>query len=123
MNSGTPPTADRNVGMITLYANGFIIGSGEFRPITDTKNAQFIEALKKGEVPDELEQMCRTEWGPNVQNVGINLVDKSKHQYKYYVIHYIYYCLLFETVIEHSNGVETDASEHFMPRNSFCVCT
>lgn len=29
------------------------------------------------EVPDELDEICRKEWGPNVADVGIQLIDKS----------------------------------------------
>lgn len=39
--------ADRNVGLITLYQNGFIIGNGEFRDIKDPKNKAVLESLKK----------------------------------------------------------------------------
>lgn len=28
-------------------------------------------------MPDELEEMCRKEWGANIDQVGVNLVDKS----------------------------------------------
>lgn len=73
---------DRNIGLITIYSNGFILGSGEFRDIKDRRNAQFIESLKKGEVPDELEAMCRSEWGPAADAVRVNLVDKSNEAYQ-----------------------------------------
>jgi hypothetical protein len=33
------------------------------------------------EVPAELDEICRKEWGNNVKNVGINLVDKTKEEY------------------------------------------
>jgi len=71
---------DRSVGTITLYANGFILGEGEFRDSKDAKNAGFLKALMAGDVPDELEAECRREWG-NVENVRVNLVDKSRDTY------------------------------------------
>ena len=39
---------DRNIGLITLYANGFIVGDGEFRDIKDPRNANFLKSLKAG---------------------------------------------------------------------------
>ncbi len=41
---------DRNIGLITLYANGFIIGAqdNEFRDIKDPKNKKFFDALRQG---------------------------------------------------------------------------
>jgi UBX domain-containing protein 1 len=39
---------------ITLWANGFQINSGEFRPATDPSNQQFLTTLAAGFVPEEL---------------------------------------------------------------------
>jgi hypothetical protein len=58
-NSGDTAGADRNIGLITLYSNGFIIGNGEFRDHKDPKNKAVLDDLKKGEVPDELDAICR----------------------------------------------------------------
>lgn len=68
------------MGLLTLYSNGFIIGNGEFRDTKDPKNQKLLADLKKGEVPDELEEICRKEWG-NPENVSVNLVDKSSETY------------------------------------------
>jgi hypothetical protein len=73
--------ADRNLGLITLYANGFVIGNGEFRDIKEAKNKTTLEQLKRGEVPDELEEICRKEWGTNADQVSVNLVDKSQETF------------------------------------------
>jgi len=71
---------DRNIGMITLYANGFRVGDGEFRDASIDKNKKFIEDLKNHNVPRELESEIKREWG-DVPTVGIQLVDKSKENY------------------------------------------
>lgn len=70
---------DRNIGLITLYANGFIIGSqdNEFRDIKDPKNKKFMDVLRQGEVPEELEPICLKEWGARAETVSVNLVDRS----------------------------------------------
>ena len=73
---------DRNIGLITVYANGFVVGNGEFRDAKDARNAAFIAALKAGEVPPELEAVCRKEWGdqPDAE-VRVNLIDKSSQTF------------------------------------------
>ncbi len=80
--AGSEAYRDRNIGTITLYANGFIIGNGEFRDAKVEKNAQFLADLKTGEVPAELEDLCRKEWGNQVDAVGVNLVDKTSETFK-----------------------------------------
>lgn len=73
---GQGPSA--SAGTVTLYANGFIFGEGgEFRESSDPKNAAFIEALKRGEVPQELEVEARQKWGAQASQIGISLVDKT----------------------------------------------
>ena len=74
---------DRNVGVITVYANGFIFGSsGEFRDLKDPKNKQFLEDLKRGEVPEEFNAICAKEWPEQKGGeVAVSLVDKSKETY------------------------------------------
>jgi hypothetical protein len=62
--------------LITIYANGFIIGQGEFRDVKEAKNKQFLEDLKRGEVPDELNALCMKEW-PGAGDVAVSLIDKS----------------------------------------------
>ena len=69
------------MGQITVYSNGFVLGDGEFRDAKDARNAAFIAALKAGEVPAELEAMCRKEWGEQAEQVRVNLVDKSSTAY------------------------------------------
>ncbi len=39
---------------ITLYANGFQVDGGEFRPYEAPENQQFMKELKDGYVPREI---------------------------------------------------------------------
>jgi len=72
---------DRQLGVITLYANGFQIGQGAFRDVKEAQNAQFLKDLKEGYVPAELEDEVRREWGPAADSVRLNLVDKSRETF------------------------------------------
>ena len=81
---GAGDAADRLLGTITIYANGFIIGNGQqtgFRDARDANNAAFIASLRRGEVPSELEDICRREWGRDADTVSVNLVDKHSDTY------------------------------------------
>jgi UBX domain-containing protein 1 len=40
---------------ITLYANGFCIDEGDFRDYNEPQNKEFMEDVKKGIVPKELQ--------------------------------------------------------------------
>jgi len=76
----TSPARDRNIGIITLYKNGFRIGEGEFRDSKSPENQRFVQSLKNGDVPSELEAEVKKEWG-NIDAVGVHLVDKSSEIY------------------------------------------
>ena len=39
---------------IQLYSNGFLVGDGPFRPLSDPSNAEFLAELRDGNVPEEL---------------------------------------------------------------------
>ena len=81
---GEAGAADRLLGTITIYANGFMIGNGAttgFRDARDANNAAFIASLRRGEVPAELEDICRREWGREADTVSVNLVDKHTDTY------------------------------------------
>jgi len=54
-NSVSSEANDRNIGIITIYSNGFRIGNGEFRDSKSDKNKSFIDDLKQRIVPRELE--------------------------------------------------------------------
>jgi hypothetical protein len=48
---------------IEMYANGFIVGEGPFRPLSDPANAQFLQDLRSGSVPEELRPMATASGG------------------------------------------------------------
>lgn len=72
---------DRNIGIITIYANGFQLGEEEFQDASDPANAAAIKDLKSGNVPASLEAKIREQWGAAVQSVGVKLVDKSSETF------------------------------------------
>lgn len=72
---------DRNIGVITIYANGYQLGDGNFQDAANPGNAAAIADLQNGHVPASLEQEIRTKWGAQVQSVGVKLVDKSKETF------------------------------------------
>ena len=71
----------RSLGVITIYSNGFVVDGGEFRDARDGRNAGFIAALRAGEVPAELEEQCRRDWGAAADSVQVSLVDRSSQQF------------------------------------------
>lgn len=74
--------ADRGVAEIVLYANGFRVNDEPFRDFESAQNRAFLEELKRGEVPSELEGEVRKKFGPQVREVGVNLVDKSRERFE-----------------------------------------
>jgi len=80
-NSATSQIPSQSVGTITLYANGFQIGDGEFRPSSDARNAVFLADLKQGHVPHELEKLCKDEMKIEGNEIAVNLVDKTSETY------------------------------------------
>lgn len=72
---------------ITIYKNGFQVGNGEFRPLTDKKNVGFLEDLKEGHIPRELEQEVEKQLlaegakPQDVTHVGVELVNKQAEEY------------------------------------------
>jgi UBX domain-containing protein 1 len=59
---------------LTFYANGFTIDDGPLRAFDDPANAAFLQDIKRGFVPKEMEE-------PGVGNVSINLVDNKGTEY------------------------------------------
>uniref|UniRef100_A0A6J0V940 UBX domain-containing protein 2B n=1 Tax=Pogona vitticeps TaxID=103695 RepID=A0A6J0V940_9SAUR len=62
--------------LLKLWRNGFSLDDGELRPYTDPANAQFLESVKRGEIPAELQRL--------VHGGHINL-DMEDHQEQEYV--------------------------------------
>lgn len=78
---GPPPgTRDRTIATITLYKNGFQMEGGAFRDANDAKNQKFLDALKRSEVPAELNADIRRQW-PKASHVGVNLVNKTQQTF------------------------------------------
>jgi UBX domain-containing protein 1 len=79
--------APKNLGKsIILYKNGFKLGEdGEFRDISDPKNKAFLEEIKQGAIPYELQEQLKKEFGNEQINaneeLGVALIDKSKEDY------------------------------------------
>lgn len=56
----SPSTSDRrsSTGLITLklWQNGFTLNDREIRPYDDPANRDFLDAIKRGEIPMEIRQ-------------------------------------------------------------------
>ncbi|KAM4027861.1 UBX domain-containing protein 2B isoform 1-T3 [Anomaloglossus baeobatrachus] len=62
--------------VLKLWSNGFSLDDGELRSYTDPVNAQFLESVKRGEIPFELQRMVH---GGQVR------LDMEDHQDQEYV--------------------------------------
>ncbi|KAM3928821.1 UBX domain-containing protein 2B [Leptodactylus fuscus] len=62
--------------LLKLWSNGFSLDDGELRSYTDPVNAQFLESVKRGEIPLELQRMVH---GGQVR------LDMEDHQDQEYV--------------------------------------
>ncbi|XP_039380980.1 UBX domain-containing protein 2B isoform X1 [Mauremys reevesii] len=62
--------------LLKLWRNGFSLDDGELRTYTDPTNAQFLESVKRGEIPLELQRL--------VHGGQVNL-DMEDHQEQEYV--------------------------------------
>ncbi|KAG8513881.1 UBX domain-containing protein 2B [Galemys pyrenaicus] len=62
--------------LLKLWSNGFSLDDGELRPYSDPTNAQFLESVKRGEIPLELQHL--------VHGGQVNL-DMEDHQDQEYI--------------------------------------
>ncbi|KAB1256520.1 UBX domain-containing protein 2B [Camelus dromedarius] len=62
--------------LLKLWSNGFSLDDGELRPYSDPTNAQFLESVKRGEIPVELQRL--------VHGGHVNL-DMEDHQDQEYI--------------------------------------
>ncbi|XP_055459175.1 UBX domain-containing protein 2B [Psammomys obesus] len=62
--------------LLKLWSNGFSLDDGELRPYSDPTNAQFLESVKRGEIPLELQRL--------VHGSQVNL-DMEDHQDQEYI--------------------------------------
>lgn len=54
-----PDQAGTNALPVRLWRNGFTVGDGELRDYNTPENKQFLECLKRGETPPELNEKIR----------------------------------------------------------------
>uniref|UniRef100_A0A7S3TU47 NSFL1 cofactor p47 n=1 Tax=Strombidinopsis acuminata TaxID=141414 RepID=A0A7S3TU47_9SPIT len=54
-NSAAGPLPD-NHQAVTLYRNGFTVGDGPFRPLSDPLNKKFVDEMASGRCPAELQE-------------------------------------------------------------------
>ncbi|XP_008973706.3 UBX domain-containing protein 2B isoform X2 [Pongo pygmaeus] len=62
--------------LLKLWSNGFSLDDGELRPYNEPTNAQFLESVKRGEIPLELQRL--------VHGGQVNL-DMEDHQDQEYI--------------------------------------
>nr|XP_033789839.1 UBX domain-containing protein 2B isoform X1 [Geotrypetes seraphini]XP_033789840.1 UBX domain-containing protein 2B isoform X1 [Geotrypetes seraphini] len=62
--------------VLKLWKNGFSLDDGELRSYTDPRNSQFLESIKRGEIPLELQRL--------VHHGQVNL-DMEDHQDQEYI--------------------------------------
>ncbi|XP_042301884.1 UBX domain-containing protein 2A [Sceloporus undulatus] len=60
---------------IKLWKNGFTVNDGELRSYTDVANQRFLDSVKKGELPPELQKICEKE------EVDVKVDDKKDELY------------------------------------------
>merc|ERR1719235_996042 len=60
---------------ITLWRNGFTIGDGPLRPLSDPLNKKFVDDIARGQCPDELK-------GVGDSDVPVSVHDKRGEDYK-----------------------------------------
>jgi len=66
---------------VYLYKNGFRIGNGPFQPSSDPDNLKFVNELKSGHIPKQLEPILREKLGPDADLLGVNVIDKQNEEY------------------------------------------
>mmetsp|Transcript_72407 Transcript_72407/g.151108 ORF Transcript_72407/g.151108 Transcript_72407/m.151108 type:complete len:240 (+) Transcript_72407:100-819(+) len=61
---------------VTIYRNGFVVGDGPFRPLSDPLNKKFMDEMAQGRSPAELQQAGGTE------DTHVALVDKHTEDFQ-----------------------------------------
>lgn len=61
--------------LLKLWSNGFSLDDGELRPYNDPTNAQFLESVKRGEIPLELQRRVHS------GHVNLDLEDHQGQEY------------------------------------------
>ncbi|MEE6476948.1 hypothetical protein FKM82_011290 [Ascaphus truei] len=63
--------------VIKMWKNGFTINDGELRDYTDAANRQFMDSMRKGELPSELQKTFEKE------EVDVNVEDRKHEEYSF----------------------------------------
>ncbi|XP_065586726.1 UBX domain-containing protein 2A isoform X2 [Cyrtonyx montezumae] len=72
----SPTTVKSQVDVvIKLWKNGFTVNDGELRSYTDVGNQQFLDSVKKGELPFELQKLFEKE------EIDVKVEDKKDELY------------------------------------------
>ncbi|XP_031408477.1 UBX domain-containing protein 2A isoform X3 [Meleagris gallopavo] len=72
----SPTTVKNQVDVIIkLWKNGFTVNDGELRSYTDVGNQQFLDSIKKGELPFELQKVFEKE------EVDVKVEDRKEELY------------------------------------------
>eukprot|EP00971_Amphidinium_carterae_P009366 184942-Amphidinium_carterae.1 len=66
-----------NAVTVTAYRNGFTVGDGPLRTLSDPINRKFMEDMAQGRSPDELQALAG-----GGDDVHVQLVDKRSEDYK-----------------------------------------
>ncbi|KAM5163213.1 UBX domain-containing protein 2A isoform 1-T1 [Mantella aurantiaca] len=61
--------------IIRMWKNGFTINDGTLRDYTDAANRQFMDSIRKGELPSELQRTYEKE------EVAVNVEDRKSEEY------------------------------------------
>lgn len=61
--------------VIRMWKNGFTINDGKLRDYTDAANRQFMDSVRKGELPSELQRTYEKE------EVAVNVEDRKSEEY------------------------------------------
>ncbi|XP_017448819.1 UBX domain-containing protein 2B isoform X1 [Rattus norvegicus] len=61
--------------LLRLWSNGFSLDDGELRPYSDPTNAQFLESVKRGEIPLELQRLVHG------SQVSLDMEDHQDQEY------------------------------------------
>ncbi|XP_036120204.1 UBX domain-containing protein 2B isoform X3 [Molossus molossus] len=61
--------------LLKLWSNGFSLDDGELRPYDDPTNAQFLESVKRGEIPLELQRLVHG------GQVNLDMEDRQDQEY------------------------------------------
>ncbi|CAB4022702.1 NSFL1 cofactor p47 [Paramuricea clavata] len=74
-SSGSQGPPEPVVVNLNFWSNGFSVDDGPLRDMNDPENAEFLDAVKRGEIPRELHRLNRG------GEVHVNMTDKRDEEY------------------------------------------